>query len=180
MSKRMNLDSMHDRHPALTAPVAGSYREAASVCLNRHHVSPTDLTLFDNGRESEAQLSWDLPDSTTIGAWANDTDATEAGGYGCVIAAIEHLRGVFAVRRAETGTGADYYIGPRGSGKDDLEQCLRLEVSGLDKGDKCAVMTRLSAKIQQARRGNSTLPAVAGVIEFSAKVLMVRDVSEEM
>jgi hypothetical protein len=180
MAERINLDSMHDRHRALTQAVADAYREAASVCLSRHHASPLTITLSDNGAESEAEFDWQPPDSRTLGAWANATDETEAGAYGCVIAGIEYVRGLFAVRRAETGTGADYYVGSNASGEDDLEACLRLEVSGVDNGGADVVMSRLRAKVLQAQRGSSNLPALAGVIGFSAKLLMVRDVPEEM
>jgi hypothetical protein len=180
MSNRINLESMHDRHRALTVALSGAYQEAVSVCLSRHHKSPVLITVSDGGTESEAEVVWSAPDSKTLGAWANTTDATEAGAYGFVIAGLEYLRGLFAVRRAETGTGADYYVGPHGSGEEDLEACLRLEVSGVDGGNREAVATRLGAKIRQAQRGASNLPALAGVIGFSAKLLMVRDVPEEM
>jgi hypothetical protein len=180
MAERINLDSMHERHRALTEAVAATYGEAASVCLSRHHTSPVSITVSDNGTESRAELVWNLPDARTLGAWANTTDTTEAGAYGCVIAGVEHIRGLFAVRRAETGTGADYYVGPDGFGEEDLEGCLRLEVSGVDGGNREVVLTRLGAKVRQAQRGDSNLPALAGVIGFSAKLLMVRDVPEEM
>jgi hypothetical protein len=180
MAKQINLESMHDRHRALTEAIASTYREAASVCLSRHHVSPALIMLSDNGTECEAELCWNMPDPRTVGAWANTVDATEAGAYGCVIAGVEHLRNLFAVRRAETGTGADYYIGPISSGEDDLEDCLRLEISGVDAGTHDDVAKRLRAKIRQAQCGNSNLPALAGVIGFSAKLLMLGDVPEEM
>jgi hypothetical protein len=90
------------------------------------------------------------------------------------------MRGLFAVRRAETGTGADYYIGPTGSGEDDLEDCLRLEISGVDAGNKDDIVRRLKAKMAQAQRGTSSLPALAGVVGFAAKLLMLSDVPEEM
>lgn len=180
MANRINLESMHERHRALTVAVAGAYKEAASVCLSRHHAPPLVIILSDNGAQGEAEVVWNVPDSRTIGAWANTTDTTESGAYGFVIAGVEYSRGWFAVRRAETGSGADYYVGPQGSGEEDLEGCLRLEVSGVDGGSRDAVATRLGAKIRQAQRGASNLPALAGVIGFSAKVLMVRDVPEEM
>ena len=82
------------------------------------------------------------------------------------------------MRRAETGTGADYYIAPAGRGVDDLEDCLRLEVSGVDHGDEKEVLKRLSAKVRQARAGSSSLPAVAGVFGFGARLLAVQDVPE--
>jgi hypothetical protein len=179
MSNRVNIDGMDTRHPALTPPIAGTYREAACVCLNRYHSSPSEIMLSDNGAQSLAELAWTEPDSRILGAWSNTTDATAFGAYSCVIAGIELLRGLFAVRRAETGTGADYYIGLNDSALDDLEGCMRLEVSGLGDGNEKDVNKRLLEKVAQVRRGNGNLPAVAGVIGFSARLLMVRDVLEE-
>jgi hypothetical protein len=180
MPNRIRLDAMHERHRALTPYIAGGYREAASVCLARHHTSPVEIRLSDNGNEAVAELAWEPPDPRTLDAWANATDATEAGAYGCVIAAVELLRSRYAVRRAETGTGADYYVGPIGSGQSDLEDCLRLEVSGVGTGEYRDVSKRLLEKVRQAQQGHSSLPAMAGVIGFSAKLLMVRDVPEEL
>jgi hypothetical protein len=168
---------MDERHRALTTAVANNYREAASVCLSRHHQPPVQVTLSDDGVESVAEVTWTVPDERTQGAWANTTDTTEAGAYGCVIAGVEELRGLVAVRRAETGTGADYYIGPPGAGQHDLEDCVRLEVSGVDSGDHREIAKRLIEKVRQARDGNSSLPALAGVIGFSSRWLMVRDVT---
>ena len=179
MLHRINLQAMHERHRALTPSIAGAYKEAASVCLDRHHTSPIIIALSDNGFDSLTELSWTIPDARVLGAWANSTDATEFAAYGCVIAGVEQSRGLFAVRRAETGTGADYYVGPVGSGENDLEDCFRLEVSGVDAGDERKVTERLLQKIEQARRGDSCLPALAGVIGFAAKLLMVRDVTEK-
>jgi len=170
---------MHARHRGLTQAVAAAYEEAASVCLNRYHASPVEITLSDNGTEMTAELRWVIPDARTIGAWANTTDTTENGAYCCVIAGVELLRSLFAVRRAETRSGADYYIGPAGSGKTDLEDCLRLEVSGVGAGDSQEIHTRLARKVQQALEGDSSLPALAGVMGFSARLLMVQDVREE-
>ena len=124
MRRELPLRNLHERHRALTVPIAGTYEEAASVCLQRHHTTPTDVILADNGSRSEASVNWISPDQRTRDAWANETDATRDGAYGCVIAGVEVLRGVYAVRRAETGTGADYYIGPPGSGVNDLEECF--------------------------------------------------------
>ena len=176
MPNQLNIDAMDQRHHALTPPVAGSYREAASVCLNRHHSSPIEVALSDNGKSQAAELVWVAPDPRTSGAWANEIDATEAGAYACVIATVELMRNLFAVRRCETGTGADYYIGPRGSGQDDLEECLRLEVSGLSEGKIGDVSRRLLEKVNQAREGESSLPALAGVIGFLSKTIMIQDV----
>lgn len=178
MANRLRLDDMHLRHRGLTQPIAGSYQEAALVCLHRHHASPIEITVLNNNSGSTAAVEWNAPDARTSHAWANTTDTTEAGAYGCVIASLELARGLFAVRRAETGTGADYYVGPEGSGADDLEDCIRLEVSGVSDGDTNAVKKRLLEKVAQAQRGNSSLPAVAGVMGFSERLVMLKDVPE--
>jgi hypothetical protein len=178
MSRQLNLEAMHERHAALTPSVAGSYQEAATVCLSHHHRSPVQITLSDDGKESSAEVSWMGPDERTVNAWANTTDTTEAGAYCCVIAGVEELRGLVAVRRAETGTGADYYVGPLGAGFGDLEDCIRLEVSGVDGGDHREVAKRLLQKVRQAGEGRSSLPALAGVMGFCARLLMLRDVRE--
>jgi hypothetical protein len=180
MSTKINLDRMHERHYALTESIAGAYEEAASVCLSRHHNSPLSITLSDNSSHPRsAEISWTAPSPRALAAWANKTDTTEMGAYGCVISGLELLRNLLAVRRAETGTGADYYVGPKGSGLDDLEECFRLEVSGVNDGDAKDVATRLLQKVQQAREGESDLPALAGVMGFRAMLLMLQDVTEE-
>jgi len=61
MSNRLKIEEMHARHRALTQPVAGSYYGAATVCLSRHHASPLEITLSDNGEESHAALAWQAP-----------------------------------------------------------------------------------------------------------------------
>jgi hypothetical protein len=176
MPNQLNIDAMDQRHDALTPHIAGSYQEAASVCLDRHHSSPIQVAVLDNGKSEVAELAWVAPDRRISGAWANDIDTTEAGAYACVIAAVELMRNLFAVRRCETGTGADYYIGPQGSGQSDLEECLRLEISGLSEGNLNDVSRRLLQKVIQAQDAESNLPALAGVIGFSAKAIMIQDV----
>jgi hypothetical protein len=119
-----------------------------------------------------ALVSWEVSDDRTRGALANRDDATRDGAYGCIIASVELSEGLYAVKRAETKTGADYYVAPAGKTIDDLEDCWRLEVSGLDKGNDAAVARRLREKVQQTKDGASNLPAIAGVIGF--EILRVR------
>ena len=72
-------------------------------------------------------------------------------------------------------TGADYYLAPRSKSPDDLEDCLRLEVSGVDRGPESTISQRLRAKSAQASKGNSNLPALAGVVGFKARLIMLAD-----
>ena len=169
------IHHMDHRHVGLTKPVADSYTEAATVCLDRHHHSPTEFDLDRSGSRSATSVEWAAPDGRARGAWANTTDATEQGAYACALAAVELAAGLVAVRRAETMTGADYYVAPPGNSPEDLEDCLRLEVSGVDHGPEGTVSRRLQAKLDQAAAGNSNLPAVAGVVGFKARLIMLAD-----
>jgi hypothetical protein len=67
---------------------------------------------------------------------------------------MSESRGLFAVRRAETGAGADYYVAPAWT-------ALRLEVSVWTEGPVPAVERRLRDTVEQASGGRSNLPAMA-------------------
>jgi hypothetical protein len=86
-------------------------------------------------------------------------------------------RGLVAVSRAETLTGADYYLGAAGEAFEDLEKSYRLEVSGLDRGTDADIAARVRKKKEQAQIGASNLPAIASVVAFSALKIVSEDVN---
>jgi hypothetical protein len=173
MPQELPFHDLSQRHSGLTTAISDSYREAARVCLDRHHTSPTTFLVEAPARNFGAFTEWQPTDAHTKGAWANEIDTTETGAYGIALAAIELAEGMFAVRRAETRTGADYYIAPMGTSIDDLEACFRLEVSGIDRGDNTSVQQRLRQKVEQALAGASNLPAFATVVGFLAKSIVI-------
>lgn len=122
----------------------------------------------DNGSKSEASIEWQGTDVPTRAAWANKDDATRDGAYGVGLATIELTRGLVAISRAETKTGADYYLAEPGQAAGDLENALRLEVSGTDEGGLSVIKARLAQKLKQAANGDSNLPAIALVVGFAA------------
>ena len=79
---KIRIQDLDTRHPGLTTGVALGFREAAEVCLDRHHSPPTELTV-DRGMQINAVADWQSPDERTKHAWANEIDTTEAGAY-CV------------------------------------------------------------------------------------------------
>lgn len=175
---KLPLEDLSARHPGLTKPIGDSYVEAAAVCLNRHHSSPTEMAAECNGQSVNCVAQWAEPDTRTLRAWANDIDTTEAGAYGVSLAAVEAIEGLVAVRRAETLTGADYYVAPIGSDPDDLENCLRLEVSGVSVGGMATVESRLRDKLKQTAKGRSNLPAIASVIGFKERMIAIAKMSD--
>jgi len=162
------------RHRGVTHALAQSYAEAARVCLDRHHTSPIEFTVAADDRSMKPVAEWAATDERARAAWANEIDTTEAGAYALALAAVELANGMVAIRRAETRTGADYYLAPPQRGVDDLEDCYRLEVSGVDKGPVAIVQQRLQAKLEQARSGTSNLPAIAGVVGFRASLVLLQ------
>lgn len=171
---KIHIQGLEARHPGLTTGVALGFREAAEVCLDRHHSPPTDL-IVDRGTQIEAIAEWQEPDERTKHAWANEIDTTEAGAYCVALAAIEATDDLVAVRRAETHTGADYYVAPKGASAGDLEDAFRLEVSGIDEATQASVKARLRQKLEQAGRGRSNLPAIAAVVAFSPPHVAIAD-----
>ena len=110
---------MDARHTGLLPSTPANYLDAARVCLDRHHTPPQEFTLIDDNNESLALVDWNITSQRDKNAWANTDDATRDGAYAFALAATELLRGLVAVRRAETRTGADYYIAPIGQELED-------------------------------------------------------------
>jgi hypothetical protein len=172
------ISDLAERHQGVTPAIGECFTEAARVCLDRHHESPIEFALHDNGAGTAATVDWEKTDDRCKAAYANETDTTEWGAYACALAASELSRGLIALRRAETKTGADFYLAAPGTSLTDLEDCVRLEVSGIDKGTPRDVEIRLLQKVAQARAGESNLPALATVVGFKAQRIAVKDVGE--
>lgn len=176
---KLQLESLHERHIGLTPALGDTFFEAASVCLSRHHDSPVEMEIASDVGKSTRLVDFQKPDVRLLNAWANHIDTTESGAYGVCLAAVETEEQLVAVRRAETLTGADWYVAPIGTEPNDLERCFRLEISGVDAGGRSVIETRLQRKVDQARRGASNLPAIASVVGFKTKAIMIQKVSND-
>ena len=175
---KLVLHLLHERHLGLTPALGGAFFEAASVALSRHHVPPVKLEIVCDGTMSTQLVDFQMPDIRVSRAWANDIDTTENGAYCVCLAAVEVEERLAAIRRADTLTGADWYVAPIGTEPDDLEDCFRLEVSGLDTGDRAAIAARLRQKVDQTRKGASNLPAIASVVGFKERAVAIQKVSD--
>ena len=172
---RIVIQELHERHIGLTPALSAAFSEAATVCLSRHHSSPVEFSVA-NPKVVDHVVEFAIPEKRTLNAWANDIDATEFGAYGLCLAALEVAESLVAVRRAETLTGADWYVAPVGTETQDLEDCFRLEVSGVDLGGSAIVSARLRQKVEQTRRGNSNIPAIATVVGFKERTVAIERV----
>ena len=148
----------------LTAAVAGSLAEAASVCLEeRGH---TETVPFAVTGTPGSYVLTRLVVTETMRVSHNDPDDATADGA-CAIAVLLMLQrtGLPVVRRSRKGTGYDYSLGTT----EPLDISARLEVSGIRQGERCQVNTRLKQKREQTRQSDPTqgdVPAYAVVVEF--------------
>lgn len=172
------IHQMDQRHPGLTQATAEHQTEAARVCLDRHHTPPTTFVIQDTKQAVGTVVNWTPTDARTRRAWGNERDTTEYGAYACALAAVELACGLVSVSRADTGTGVDFYMAPPDASVDDLENHIRLEVSGVGRGDAAVVVRRLADKLKQAKKGKSNLPAMAGVVGFPARRIRLAPLEE--
>jgi hypothetical protein len=165
------------RHPGVSDALCESLREAAEVCLARHHAPPRiSFRVSCNGTECARNLTWREPGHTAELSWKNQDDATRDGAYSIAIAVVEAELDMVALSRADTRSGADWYIGTAGAS--DLENAYRLEVSGLDSGNQAEMRRRLRLKESQAARGESFLPAYASVVGFREATALLSSIEQ--
>jgi hypothetical protein len=176
---RLRFSDLKNRHPGVTPGLSVAYDEAARVCLDRHHTSPQTFDIQDGKKNCEGSAAWEPTDTRLKNGWNNQGDTTEMGAYGVSLAAVELSRSLVAVSRAETRTGADYYLGLPSQTVEDLESLIRLEVSGTDNGSASTIRERLQQKKNQAKNGKSNLPAIASVVGFAALKIEIEDVEKE-
>ncbi len=165
------LEDLSTRHYGLTESIAAAYLEAACVSLDCHHISPQTFVLKRDGNEQKVAVEWSKPDARIKAAWANLDDATRDGAYAFAIASVEHLLSLYAVRRAENRSGSDYYLAPVNGKIDDLEDCIRLEVSGTGL-DESELKSRLKIKMEQVRKARND-PAIAIVVGFKVRQILL-------
>lgn len=175
----LRLGDLSERHPGLTKAIGDGYGEAAAVCMHRHHESPVNMSAIVRDLGTECLIQWEAPSHGILRAYANETDTTELGAYAVALATTEALVGLVAISRAETMTGADYYVAPIGSKLEDLESCIRLEVSGVSAGSEAVVQARLRQKLAQTLKGKSNLPALAAVVGFKERLIAIAKLGDE-
>lgn len=77
----LNIDDMEERQVGVSPGIAEGYREAARVCVDRHHTSPHEFRVIDSNVEQVVTLTWQQTDWRLRNSWGNKDDATEVGVY---------------------------------------------------------------------------------------------------
>lgn len=173
--KTLKIQNLGIRHYGLTASLGAVYEEAASVRLSNYHTPPKEVSIVDGRNSISAHVEWVPAGHRTCAAYGDTRAATEQGAYGLALAALELTRGYVAIHRAEQGSRVDYYLAPIGSHFSDLEESIRLEVSGIDDDTEKKLRIRLKKKLEQASKGDANMPAIAAVVGFRNLCILCED-----
>jgi len=181
-SPALALEGVAARHTGLTDEVWNYHHQAACVCLDRHHAPPQPFTVRLDETREQHPIVWVPAEAAARRAWADSTEATECGAYALTIACAERMAGLVVILKAESPSGADWYVAPPGTGVDtngdpdlDAPGVRRFEVSGVDVGP---VGARLTEKRQQLLRGRSDLPGIAAVVGFQRAIVEMESMPE--
>ena len=172
--RRLPIEEMHERHPGLPKDDSGALNGSLKVCLDRHHISPQEFLILD--RDEKVLVEWEPADDETFANNRNDKDATEDGAYACILAVVELTEGLVSLGRSSHGSGADFYVAPRGSTLEDLDSAYRLEISGTDTGSPSDIRYRLAEKVEQLLEGDGGEDGIAGVVGFKERLIRLERV----
>jgi hypothetical protein len=173
MPNEISLASLAKGLGSLT-PASGAFMsEAASVCLeDQGHGLSMDLQV--EGRFDEIVTLRREPVDERARWSHNDTErATENGACGVALLALRELTGLTVLLQSRRGSGFDFWLGPDTGFL--FQAGVRLEVSGIRRGDEVSIRRRLRSKLRQIGRSHHLAPAYVAVVEFSRPVLRVEE-----
>jgi len=161
----LTLDDLVHGFPHIPSERAAMMAQAAVVCLDHQaHKSAVQLVV-DGYFTATFSLSWSEGVTEAKRRFWNDLEeATQQGAYAVAILLIRALTGYTVIERSRKGTGFDWWLGT----EDNLFQGkARLEVSGILRGTRRRINSRIKARMGQTRQSdNLALTAYVVVVEF--------------
>jgi hypothetical protein len=171
---KIELQELSNGLPGITPPFGASLAEAGAVCFDEqgHHQGVT--LLVDGDFNEKLEIFWQYVTAQMKACWNDDGFTTELGAYGVAFKIIMALTDFTVIKRAKKGTRFDYWLG----NNNDLlfQDKVRLEVSGIRKGNNSEINKRLRIKIKQVKKGDNELTAFVIIIEFGNPLSFIRKV----
>lgn len=154
-----------EKHHFLTSAAGLNFAHAASVCLESCGHSLTSK-VSDTGHFGNTYTVSRYDVNDQMKRTHNDEQvATEEGAYGMAFLVASKEMEVKAIQKSRKKTGIDYWLGT-----DDnflFQNKVRLEVSGLRKGNDSQFESRYKTKMAQSEKSDDTLlPALIVIVEF--------------
>ena len=164
----MKLDDLRLSRPGITPAFGGCLCEAASICLeDRAHQSGVLMKVTGALSSHSLQLTWSPITQQGRNCYADLQFATELGAYGIAVLLIECFTELTVFERSRKGTGFDYWLAPKGFSQPLFQDKIRLEVSGILKGEEADMKRRMRQKLMQLERGGVALPGYGFVVHFA-------------
>jgi hypothetical protein len=167
-SKELLITKLEKGLPAITPAFGTALAEACAVCLNYQDYDQGVELKIKGEFTTVFKLYWQKVNDQMLRCWNDSEYTTEQAAYGIAFLVIQELTDYTVIERSRRGTGFDYWLGKKGE-NDELpfQKTVRLEVSGIRKGDNSRVKARVKQKLEQVSPTDGTLPAYIVVVEFS-------------
>lgn len=108
---------------------------------------------------------------TILRTWTERNYTTDHAACAIALNLVHELTELTVISRSWTSTGFDYWLGPKGTPCEiDLpfDNAIRLEISGIRKGNNYQIDKRVKEKLTQTHQSDALgLPAFVIVTEFS-------------
>lgn len=162
------LDELNNGLPGITKSWGSWLSEACKACFdNQEHVSGVKI-IVEGIADTEYKVIWAGAEITeqVKRSWNDTQEMTEYGACGVAILLVLKLTEYTVIERSHKGTGFDYWLGDKDS-EIPFQNSARLEISGILKGNKKLLQTRVRQKLKQTLPTDaSNLPAFVVVVEF--------------
>lgn len=167
-TKELVITKLKQGLPAITPAFGAALAEACAVCLtDQGHTQGVEFKVKGDFR-AVFKLYWQEVTSQMLRCWNDSEYTTEQAAYGIAFLVIQELTEYTVIERSRKGTGFDYWLGKKGESNElPFQNAVRLEVSGIRKGDNSRVKARVQQKLEQVSPTDGTLPAYIVVVEFS-------------
>lgn len=167
-TKELVITKLEQGLPAITPAFGATLAEACAVCLtDQGHTQGVELKV--KGEFTAVfKLYWQEVTDQMLRCWNDSEYTTEQAAYGVAFLVIQELTDYTVIERSRKGTGFDYWLGKKAQTNElPFQNAVRLEVSGIRKGDDSRVKARVKLKVEQVSPTDGALPAYILVVEFS-------------
>ena len=160
--------------PAITPSFGAALAEACAVCLKEQkHSQGVEITV-DGDFDAKFELFWQPVTEQMLRCWNDEEFTTEQAAYGIAFLIIRELTDLTVIERSRKGTGFDYWLGTSDTDEGQpFKNKVRLEVSGIRKGNLSLVKARVKQKKEQTKVSDGLFPAYIIIVEFSTPLSYV-------
>jgi hypothetical protein len=168
-----DLSQNKPERPGWSVIFGGMCAEAAAICLEDQGYRNFASLKIGGIQRGEREICWGKSDDIAQRFHADKEVATEYGAYGIAALIIPQLTGLTIIERSIKGReiGFDFWLGSIDDSGPLFQRKARLEVSGIRKGSKSFIQSRVNIKLKQITPSDAVAPAYVCVVEFSTPQL---------